>query len=246
MKWVSIRIGSLILLLVLAACGSQGKPTTSSVDLHLALTAESEKQAVGETTLIVTLSTAKGEPVDGANVKIHGDMDHEGMASIDRESSESSNGEYRVPFEWTMGGGWVVNVTARLPDGSEVSKKFDFFVDAVSSQSIINHNPDVEKVPVNISYQSDNNPAIGGDATVMITLSNKDGSPITDAAVKVTGNMEHADMMPIAGEGKHTQNGQYAVPLRWSMAGKWIVTVTVILADGHQFEQKFDQTVVMP
>ncbi len=246
MKQVGLWIGSIILLVVLTACGSQSKPTTSSADFNLTLTTESEKQAVGETTLIVTLITAKGEPVDGANVKIHGDMDHEGMASIDREIRESSNGQYRVPFEWTMGGGWVVNVTARLSDGSEISKEFNFFVDAVSSQSIINHNRDTEKSSVSISYQSDNSPATGGDANVTITLGNKDGSPITDAAVKVTGNMAHSGMMPIAGKGKHTKNGQYAVPLHWSMAGDWVVTVTVLLADGRQFEQTFNQAVVMP
>lgn len=247
MKAFMIWIGSFVLVLVLTACGSQAKATTSSADFNLAVRTEPETLAVGETTLIVTLTTTKGAAVDGATLNIHGDMDHQGMAPIDLETHDSSNGEYRVPFEWTMGGGWIVTVTARMLDGNETSKEFKFFVDAVSSQSIINHSQDAGKSPVNINYQSDNNPAIGGDdATVTITLSNKDGSPITDASVKVTGNMGHAGMMPITGEGKHSQHGQYIVPLQWSMAGEWSVTVSVLLADGQQFEQEFIQTVVMP
>lgn len=187
MVWISS-----ILLVVLTACGPQAKATTTSTDFNLTVRTEPETLAVGETTLILSLTTSTGTAVDGANLKIHGDMDHQGMAPIDFEVHDSSNGEYHVPFEWTMGGGWIVQITARMQDGNEISKKFEFFVDAVSSESIINHNQDTGKSSVNIHYQSDNNPALGGDATVTITLTKKDGSPITDATVKVTGNMGHA------------------------------------------------------
>jgi hypothetical protein len=39
-------------------------------------------------------------------------------------------------------------------------------------------------------------------------------------------------------------DGRYTVPLGWTMAGDWQVTVTVTLADGQQVEQTFDQEVV--
>jgi hypothetical protein len=66
-------------------------------------------------------------------------MDHEGMISIDGESNTSLNGEYQVPFTWTMGGGWIIDVTAQLPDNRGLAQsRFEFFVDAISTDSIIN------------------------------------------------------------------------------------------------------------
>ena len=103
-----------------------------------------------------------------------------------------------------------------------------------------------EDAEVNVTYQSDNDPARGGDATVTITVTDVDRRPITDATVEISGNMMHEGMMPISGEGEHTGSGQYVVPLRWTMAGDWAVTVQVSLADGRQFEQTFDQEVVVP
>jgi hypothetical protein len=64
--------------------------------------------------------------------------------------------------------------------------------------------------------------------------------PITDAIVEVTGEMAHEGMMPISGEGEHQGSGEYSVPLRWTMAGDCLVTVSVRLADGNRLEQQFD------
>jgi hypothetical protein len=248
-------------LVILTACGQQGAATTATVDVDIALRVEPELLAVGEATVIVTLTNGSGSRIDGAKLQVHGNMDHAGMMPVDREVSESANGEYRVPFEWTMGGGWIVTVTAQLPNnGGEVSKTFEYFVEAVSSESIINQSggmditadatPDsatnTADTDVNIAYAPDHDPArVGGDS-VTITLTDANGQPITDAVVEVMGNMAHAGMMPISGKGTHTENGKYAVPLRWTMAGAWQVTVKAILGEGRQFEQTFDQSVTIP
>lgn len=79
-----------------------------------------------------------------------------------------------------------------------------------------------------------------------ITLTDGDDNPVTDALVEVVGEMAHESMIPISGAGEHIQSGQYAVPLHWTMAGDWQVTVKVTLTDGRQFAQTFDQEVVMP
>lgn len=126
--------------LAASACGQQNTANSTPVDVEMAVRVEPESPAVGESTLIVTLRDGSGSPVDGASLQVHANMDHAGMMPVDREASQSVNGEYRVPFEWTMGGGWVVTVTAKLPGGGEISDSFDFFVEAVSSESIINHN----------------------------------------------------------------------------------------------------------
>jgi hypothetical protein len=145
-----------------------------------------------------------------------------------------------------MGGGWIITVTAQLSGGGEVSKTFDFFVDAVSSESIINRSNDKNDAEVTITYQPVKEPVILGAGPATITLTTEDGAPVTDARIEVTNAMQHEDMASLSAEGEHSGNGQYAVPLIWSMAGEWQVTVKVTLADGRLFEQTFDQEVSMP
>ncbi len=247
------RIMLLAIVLLIAACGQQNAATPVPLDVDMTVRVEPEPLSIGEATLIVNLKDASGTPLENAVLQVHGDMDHAGMTPVDREVRESTNGEYLVPFEWSMGGGWIVTITARLADGREISEMFNFFVEAVSSESIINQNAnaDAESTPdgtedILISYQPDNNPALGGDATVTITITDQDGNAISDATVEVVGDMVHAGMMPVSGTGEHTEAGQYIVPLSWTMAGDWIVTVKVSLADGREIEQEFEQQVVTP
>jgi hypothetical protein len=235
--------------LALTACQQPGDATPAPVDVRISMRVEPEPLAVGDATLIITLTDASGAPVDGAALNVHGDMDHEGMVPVIRETSDSANGEYRVPFEWTMGGGWIITVTVSLPAGGQLSDTFEYFVEAASSESIINQHASSSRgaaAPVSIAYEPDHDPAIGGDATVTITLADSQGHAITDAAVTVVGDMAHHGMLPISGTGEHSEAGRYVVPLRWTMAGDWIVTVTVTLADGRQIEETFEQRVVMP
>ncbi len=135
-----MRIASLlmlILLIVLVGCGAADTPATATADLQISLRFDPDPPTVGASTVIITLVNASGSPVDDATLAVHGDMEHEGMASVDREVTESTNGEYRVPFEWSMGGAWVIMVTATLPNGGETVETFETFVEAVSSESII-------------------------------------------------------------------------------------------------------------
>jgi len=245
MKACLVLLAAALTVLLLTACGTPSVSTLSTADVAIAARVEPESLAVGETTLIVTLTDSSGSHIDGARLQVHASMDHAGMMPVDREVSTSVNGEYFVPFEWTMGGGWIVVVTAQLADGGETSETFEFFVEAVSSDSVINRHNDSDNPTVDIAYQPDNDPVNSGDGIVTIGLVDADGNPVTDAVVEIVGDMAHAGMVPITGQGQHTENGQYAVPLRWTMAGNWQVTVKVTLADGRQFEQTFDQRVVM-
>lgn len=245
MKACPVLLAAALTALLLTACGTPSAAMRSTAEVVIAARVEPESLAVGETTLIVTLTDSSGSHIEGARLQVHANMDHAGMMPVDREVSASVNGEYLVPFEWTMGGGWIVVVTAQLADGGETSETFEFFVEAVSSESVINRHRDSDNSAVSIAYQPDNDPAFIGDGIVTIRLADADGSPVTDALVEIVGDMAHAGMMPISGQGQHTENGRYTVPLRWTMAGDWQVTVKVTLADGRQFEQTFDQRVVM-
>ncbi|HRE46641.1 MAG TPA: FixH family protein [Aggregatilineales bacterium] len=233
----------------MSACAGAASPTITPSKVDLSVRAEPEPPAVGDSELIVTLKDAQGTPIDGMLIQAHGNMDHAGMAPVDGESHESLKGVYRIPFEWTMGGGWFVTITATLPDGSKISRDFSFTVEAVSSESIIRRatgTPASDFSALNIAYSPDRSPALVGSGIVIITVTGPDGAPVTNAMVKVTGNMLHEGMMPITGEGKHMGEGQYQVSLQWSMAGDWQVVVNVTRPDGTHAERTFDQDVVMP
>jgi hypothetical protein len=133
------RLALLLLLALLAmnACGQQSAPTAAATGLQIELAVEPEPPTVGDSTLIVTLTDASGSPVSGASVRIEGNMDHAGMEPASGESSGDTNGVYRVPFRWTMGGGWIVTVTAALPVSGQATETFEMFVEAVSSGSVI-------------------------------------------------------------------------------------------------------------
>ncbi len=235
-------VGLIIITLLLTACGQAATPPAATPNVTLSASVEPQPLAVGEATFIVTLHDASGAPVDGATIHLHGDMDHEGMTPIDRQSSESTNGEYRLPFAWEMGGGWIVTVTATLKDGGTITQDFSYFVDAVSSESIINHSADAQSA-VTIAYAPESTPVVMGASAVTITVTDAQGAPVNDAQVAITANMAHDGMMPVTGTATAAENGQYRVPLQWSMAGDWNITVTVTLPDGSQSEQVFSQQV---
>ena len=115
---------SLLLVLGLAACGGRAsQQADGSTDYQLSLNPMST--AVGETVLMLTLNDNEGQPINDANLSIKGDMNHAGMQPVLAEASQATNGVYSVPFEWTMGGDWVVTVDVTLADGTTFSQRFD-------------------------------------------------------------------------------------------------------------------------
>lgn len=136
---------SFLVALVVVGCAQPSQSAAVTSDFQIELTVEPEPPATGDSTLIVTLTDATGAPVGGATVTIEGNMDHAGMEPAIGQASVDSKGIYRVPFRWTMGGGWVVTVTAVLPDGGgETTKKFEMFVEAVSSSSVIHQTEEAD------------------------------------------------------------------------------------------------------
>jgi hypothetical protein len=86
-------------------------------------------------------------------------------------------------------------------------------------------------------------PASVGTATLQLTLLQEDGSPVDNAQISVKGDMSHAGMAPVLGSAESGPDGIYTVPFEWTMAGDWIVTVDVTLADGTTFSDRFDLAV---
>jgi hypothetical protein len=119
----------LCLVLLLVSCRQSAQPTptpTTAVEIDLAV--EPTPISEGEAALVITLRAADGTPINEALVSVRGDMNHAGMTPVLGETSASENGVYRVPFEFTMTGDWIITVTAALPSGGETSQTFDLTV----------------------------------------------------------------------------------------------------------------------
>jgi len=79
---------------------------------------------VGKYTLHVRLFDSIDQPINDAAITVKGDMTHAGMKPIVAEVTNGDKGLYKVPFEWTMGGDWVITVQAMLPDGTIAEETF--------------------------------------------------------------------------------------------------------------------------
>jgi hypothetical protein len=124
--------------LAIGGCSRTTPEQSTAPDVQITLSTDPTPPAVGKSTLLITLKDSAGKPIDGAKLSVRGDMDHAGMQPALAEGNQSVNGEYRIPIEWSMGGGWIVTVSATLPDNRTATQKFDLFVEAVSSGSIVN------------------------------------------------------------------------------------------------------------
>lgn len=248
------------LLLTLVACNTeQMAPVIDNLNIELAV--KPDPPTAGDATLIITVKDADGKPINDATVAVHGDMDHEGMIPVDGESVSGQNGMYHVPFEWMMGGGWILDVTVTLPDNAGVATdRFELNVGAISQKSIVNqgnddtagmdhgamNNMDNYTSPINIHYMPDNDPALAGDANIVVMLTTTEGQLIDDASVSLHADMQAHEMMPITGTSGEGIKGRYTVPVRWTMAGEWEVDIIVTLSDAQEITRTYAQQVVMP
>lgn len=121
----------IILALCLAACRQSQQITPPGASaIGIELETAPEPPTTGDTTLLVTLKDANGQPIRDARLEVRGDMTHAGMQPVTAITDEDpADGVYRVPFQWTMSGDWIVTVSVILPNGETHKKTFDFTVD---------------------------------------------------------------------------------------------------------------------
>lgn len=126
------RLSRLLLLvllcLALAACRQQ--PLSAS-DIRIGL--EASELQVGETTLRVTATDKDGIALaQPGKLSVRGDMRHAGMVPVFAQAEQAANGVFTLPFEWTMGGAWIVEASLTLPSGALASETFEFEIESES------------------------------------------------------------------------------------------------------------------
>jgi hypothetical protein len=119
-EWGSLL--ALLVLLPLGGCREAEPPGDPGMILELAISPT--PPAVGPARLIISLRDTLGNPLDGADVQVEGNMNHAGMVPVTGTALVQGPGLYVLPdFRFTMAGGWILTVTARLPDGREASTR---------------------------------------------------------------------------------------------------------------------------
>jgi hypothetical protein len=118
-----------LLLLTFSGCRQSQQSATSQADVRIELSTDPMPPETGDGTLLVTVTNPDGSPANVVRVEVRGDMNHAGMQPVFSGADLPEDGVYRVPFNWTMGGDWVLDVTALLDDGSTATRRFELAVE---------------------------------------------------------------------------------------------------------------------
>jgi hypothetical protein len=89
-----------------------------------------------------------------------------------------------------------------------------------------------------------NPPTVGADAVGEVTMRDRSQHPVRGATLQIECHMSHPGMAPVIGQTIERGEGVYQVPLRFSMAGEWVVIVKGTLADGRRFDRRIETATV--
>jgi hypothetical protein len=119
-----------LLLLALAGCRQSQQAATSQADVQIELSVDPAPPQTGDSTLLITVTKPDGSPAAVARIEVRGDMNHAGMQPVFSGVDLPEDDVYHVPFNWTMGGDWFLDVTALLADGSSATQRFEVTVES--------------------------------------------------------------------------------------------------------------------
>jgi len=111
-------LGLALLLPLLVFSGCRSHEQAGDPGLLLEVGISPTPPGVGPARLIITLRDTIGAPLEGAEIRVEGNMSHAGMTPVMGTAVAEGEGLYSVPdFTFTMAGDWILTVTATLPDG---------------------------------------------------------------------------------------------------------------------------------
>ena len=105
-----------------------------------------------------------------------------------------------------------------------------------------NRQGSAENNPPDLKIELISPPSATDNTYQIVQLTDSAGQPVTDATVKLEGNMTHAGMAPAIGDAVTDDadgnvDGQYQAPIHFDMLGDWVVTVIVNTKDGSTIDQ---------
>lgn len=116
--------------LLLIGCSRQSQQPDPAPQIQAQVRVDPAPARMGEAQLELKINGEDGRPVEGAKVSVRGDMSHAGMVPVFGSAEEVGDGVYLAPFEWTMGGDWIVSVIIEMPDGTVTTRQIPIQVES--------------------------------------------------------------------------------------------------------------------
>ena len=114
-----------LLSILLTACGNAATPaSTSSKQVNIAVETNPNPAAMGDLELVLTVTDANGNPIEGATVDvtaIHTDMTGMDMSGA---ATEQGRGKYAINANFSHSGNWKLKVYVRK-EGLDYSDEID-------------------------------------------------------------------------------------------------------------------------
>ena len=99
--------------------------------------------------------------------------------------------------------------------------------------------PVAAAVPViSIGWSTSAKPTQAEPIDVAFQPKDETGKPLTGASIDVEANMTHPGMAPIYAKAEEKSPGTYVARMKFTMAGDWILFLTVKQADGPIIKQE--------
>jgi hypothetical protein len=115
----------LFLVFVLSLASACAAPTERADGVRFDWAFSPDPPQVGPVTLMLMLKDSTGAPIEGADLRLEGNMSHPGMQPVFAEAHEDSPGVYTAQLEFTMAGDWIILVEGTLPGGRNVRDQID-------------------------------------------------------------------------------------------------------------------------
>jgi hypothetical protein len=116
-----------LMSVLLSACGSTAAPadTTSASPVNIKFETSPSPAAVGDVELVLTITDANGNPIEGAKVDVS--ADHPAMAGMGMSglATEQGGGKYSINANFTDSGDWKLTIYVRK-DGLDYKEDIEF------------------------------------------------------------------------------------------------------------------------
>ena len=117
-----LAIAGVVLLVVLAACGSSGSITQTAQTEHYTVQLSIEGMGLGERTATIEIHDASGQPVAADRVVLAPVMQQMGMASPETTAQPLAPGRYQATGDFfSMLGEWDVDVQVQRSGAEEIA-----------------------------------------------------------------------------------------------------------------------------
>ncbi len=90
-----------------------------------------------------------------------------------------------------------------------------------------------------VMFATDPAPPVQDAGAVIVVIKDKQGRGVDVARVSIEANMAHAGMKPEYADATIGANGEYRLPLNWTMGGSWYVDVKITLKNGELVRRRF-------